>query len=80
MGPETGLFAQTMAPSALPLKIGNSWLDSLLTYLAFPQPREMTQKDIDTVTRLFVDTASLMADSGFSGIELHAAHGYLIGK
>lgn len=75
-----GLFAQTMAPSPIPLKIGNSWLDSLITSLAFPKPREMTQKDIDTVTRLFVDTARLMADSGFSGIELHAAHGYLIGE
>ena len=75
-----GSFAQTIAPSALPLKIGISWLDSLLTYLAFLQSREMTQKHINTVTRLFVDTASLMADSEFSGIELHKAHGYLMHK
>ncbi|KAJ6111783.1 hypothetical protein N7523_007844 [Penicillium sp. IBT 18751x] len=73
-----GLFAQTLAPSAVPLAIGGSFLDSVITSLAFPRPREMTQKDIDAVTHLFVDTARLMADSGFSGIELHAAHGYLL--
>lgn len=39
----------------------------------------MTQADIENVTRKFVDTARLMADSGFSGVELHGAHGYLIG-
>ena len=47
--------------------------------LTFPAPREMTQADIDTVTRQFVDAARLMADSGFSGVELHGAHGYLVG-
>jgi 2,4-dienoyl-CoA reductase-like NADH-dependent reductase (Old Yellow Enzyme family) len=39
----------------------------------------MTQADIDLVTRQFVDSARLMADAGFSGVELHGAHGYLIG-
>ncbi|KAJ5979540.1 hypothetical protein N7501_002882 [Penicillium viridicatum] len=73
-----GLFAPTIAPSAVPLALGAGFLDSLLTSLAFPKPREMTQKDVDTVIRLFVDSARLMADSGFSGVELHAAHGYLL--
>lgn len=74
-----GLFSSTIAPSAIPLALGDNFLDSLITSLAFPKPREMTQKDIDTVIRLFVDSARLMADSGFSGVELHAAHGYLLG-
>ncbi|KAJ5822567.1 hypothetical protein N7447_004907 [Penicillium robsamsonii] len=73
-----GLFASTMAPSAIPLTLGTSFLDSVVTSLAFPKPREMTLKDIDRVIRLFVDTTRMVADSGFSGIELHAAHGYLL--
>ena len=75
-----GLFASTMAPSAIPLTLGTGLLDSAVTSLAFPKPREMTPKDIERVIRLFVDTARMVADSGFSGIELHAAHGYLLGK
>ncbi|CAG8138418.1 unnamed protein product [Penicillium olsonii] len=73
-----GLFASTMAPSAIPLTLGTGLLDSAVTSLAFPKPREMTPKDIERVIRLFVDTARMVADSGFSGIELHAAHGYLL--
>ncbi|KAJ5208403.1 hypothetical protein N7449_002782 [Penicillium cf. viridicatum] len=73
-----GLFSSTIAPSAIPLAMGDSFMDSVITTLAFPKPREMMQKDIDTVIRLFVDSVRLMADSGFSGVELHAAHGYLL--
>lgn len=39
----------------------------------------MTTQDVERVIRQFVDTARLMADAGFSGVELHGAHGYLIG-
>ncbi|KAL6230074.1 hypothetical protein BDW75DRAFT_234697 [Aspergillus navahoensis] len=62
-----GLFAPTIAPSAIPLSIGTNFLDSVITSLAFPKPRETDQKDIHNVIQ-----------SGFSGIELHAAHGYLL--
>lgn len=74
-----GFFAPSIAPSAIPLELGDGLVQRLLTWLVFPPPREMNQVDIDRVTRQFVDTARLMADSGFSGIELHGAHGYLLG-
>lgn len=74
-----GIFAQSIAPSAIRLKLGDGYLDQLAGILSFPAPREMSQADIDTVIRKFVDAARLMADSGFSGIELHGAHGYLLG-
>ncbi|KAL4957427.1 hypothetical protein BDW69DRAFT_156293 [Aspergillus filifer] len=73
-----GLFASTLAPSAIPLNMGDGFIQRWLGWFVFPPPREMTQKDIDAVTRQFVDTARLMSDAGFSGIELHGAHGYLI--
>ncbi|KAL5364888.1 hypothetical protein BJX96DRAFT_188172 [Aspergillus floccosus] len=73
-----GIFAPTIAPSAIPLAMGDGWLDRIVSGIVFPAPREMTQADIDAVTRKFVDTARLMADAGFSGVQLHGAHGYLI--
>ncbi|KAL4746754.1 hypothetical protein BDW72DRAFT_29343 [Aspergillus terricola var. indicus] len=73
-----GLFGSTIAPSAIPLDMGAGFVQRWLSWLVFPPPREMTQGDIETVTRQFVDAARLMADAGFSGIELHGAHGYLI--
>lgn len=74
-----GMFASTIAPSPIPLDLGDSFTQRWLGWFVFPPPREMTQADIDLVTRQFVDTARLMADAGFSGIQLHGAHGYLIG-
>ncbi|KAJ5788184.1 Aldolase-type TIM barrel [Penicillium paradoxum] len=73
-----GIFAQTIAPSAVPMKVGDSYLERLIGYLAWTEPKEMTTQDIERVIRQFVDTARLMADAGFSGVELHGAHGYLI--
>ncbi|RAK95178.1 NADH:flavin oxidoreductase/NADH oxidase family protein [Aspergillus ibericus CBS 121593] len=73
-----GIFAPPIAPSAVPMQMGDGLVQRLINWLVFPPPREMTQADIDRVTRQFVDAARLMADSGFAGIELHGAHGYLI--
>lgn len=39
--------------------------------------REMTLADIERTIDLFASTAQTCQDLGFSGIELHAAHGYL---
>ncbi|KAL1882369.1 hypothetical protein Plec18167_002785 [Paecilomyces lecythidis] len=75
---DRGLFTSAMAPSPIPLNIGDGLIPSLIRMLVFPTPREMTVKDIERVTRQFVDGARLMADAGFSGIEFHGAHGYLI--
>ncbi|KAL3457498.1 hypothetical protein BJX64DRAFT_17503 [Aspergillus heterothallicus] len=73
-----GPFASPIAPSPIPLEMGDSFLQRWMGWFAFPPPREMTQADIELVTRQFVDSARLMADAGFSGVELHGAHGYLI--
>lgn len=74
-----GLFAQTLAPSPVSIKLGDGYLERLLACLAWTSPKEMTSQDVERVIAQFVDTARLMADAGFSGIELHGAHGYLIG-
>jgi 2,4-dienoyl-CoA reductase-like NADH-dependent reductase (Old Yellow Enzyme family) len=75
-----GMFAPTLAPSAVPIKVGDSYLERLVGCLVWTAPKEMTAQDVERVIQQFVDTARLMADAGFSGIELHGAHGYLLGK
>ncbi|KAJ5964723.1 uncharacterized protein N7479_004599 [Penicillium vulpinum] len=73
-----GIFAQTLAPSAVRVKVGDSYFQRLVGCLVWSEPKEMTTQDVERVIGQFVDTARLMADAGFSGIELHGAHGYLI--
>lgn len=74
-----GMFASTIAPSAVPIHVGDGLLERVIAAVAWTQPREMTRADIEKTIRCFVDTARLMADAGFKGVELHGAHGYLIG-
>ncbi|KAJ5657930.1 uncharacterized protein N7484_001579 [Penicillium longicatenatum] len=73
-----GIWANTIAPSAVPINLGSGLLERFITALAWTSPREMTGSEVERVISQFVDTARLMADAGFSGIELHGAHGYLI--
>ncbi|CAG7935297.1 unnamed protein product [Penicillium olsonii] len=73
-----GMFAQTLAPSAVPINLGDGYLERLIGCLAWSTPKEMSTQDVERVIGQFVDTARLMADAGFSGVELHGAHGYLI--
>ncbi|KAL3456208.1 hypothetical protein BJX64DRAFT_281536 [Aspergillus heterothallicus] len=75
---ERGLLGQTIAPSGIPLHLGDGIAASLIRNLVFGCPRAMSQSDIDQVVAQFVNCARVLAQCGFSGIELHAAHGYLL--
>ena len=64
---------QAVAPSAIGLNMGaHSHL--------FPVPRALDEADIATVVTRFATTARLAEAAGFSGVEIHAAHGYLISQ
>lgn len=41
----------------------------------FGQPKEMSDEMIEDVIAKFIKTASLAEEAGFSGVEVHAAHG-----
>ena len=68
-----GLGQATLAPSAIALDLGAQ-------SKVFPVPREMTVADIAEVERRFVNTAVLAERAGFTGVEIHAAHGYLLSQ
>ncbi|MCY1501431.1 NADPH dehydrogenase [compost metagenome] len=63
----------TYAPSAVPLELG------ALSRM-FQVPREMTEVDIHDIVRRFTRTAVLAEEAGFTGVQVHAAHGYLISQ
>lgn len=68
-----GLGQQSLAPSAIGLDLGAQ-------SKMFAMPREMTEADIADVERRFVATARLAERAGFTGVEIHAAHGYLLSQ
>lgn len=77
---QRGIFGAAIAPSSIRLSLGDGFVERIFAKVAFTQPREMEKKDIDGVTARFVDAARVMVDAGFSGIQIHGAHGYLVGR
>jgi 2,4-dienoyl-CoA reductase-like NADH-dependent reductase (Old Yellow Enzyme family) len=64
---------QTVAPSAVALDLGKH-------STMFPMPRAMSEDDIGDVIARFARSATLAQQAGFSGVQIHAAHGYLISQ
>jgi 2,4-dienoyl-CoA reductase-like NADH-dependent reductase (Old Yellow Enzyme family)/NADPH-dependent 2,4-dienoyl-CoA reductase/sulfur reductase-like enzyme len=58
---------ELLTPSGLPCKA-----------LPTQKCREMTQEDIAALVKAFADAAARAQQAGFDGVELNAAHGYLI--
>ncbi|BDX04720.1 NADH:flavin oxidoreductase/NADH oxidase family protein [Planctobacterium marinum] len=46
----------------------------------FTQPKAMTDEEIEDVIERFVTTAKRAEAAGFDGVEVHAAHGYLLAQ
>lgn len=46
----------------------------------FGRPRAMSEADIQSVREGFVRTAAIVKKAGFSGIQIHSAHGYLLSQ
>ncbi|MEE9099986.1 NADH:flavin oxidoreductase/NADH oxidase family protein [Pseudomonas nitroreducens] len=61
------------APSAVPLEMGRF-------SKMFAVPREMSEADIAEVIERFARTAVLAERAGFNGVQIHAAHGYLLSQ
>lgn len=74
-----GFFAKALAPSEVPLSFGPGVLATLLRKLVFGSPKAMSTEEINEVIDQFVKASVHIYNSGFKGIELHGAHGYLLG-
>jgi 2,4-dienoyl-CoA reductase-like NADH-dependent reductase (Old Yellow Enzyme family) len=61
------------APSAVALDLGKH---SKL----FAQPQAMSAANIEEVIQRFADTAHAAEQAGFNGVQIHAAHGYLLSQ
>ncbi|KAH7123538.1 NADH:flavin oxidoreductase/NADH oxidase-like protein [Dendryphion nanum] len=70
--------APAIAPSAIPLNIGDGLLERVLAKVVFGTPRAMTVAEIKEVTEQFAYAAKMSYEAGFKAVELHAAHGYLL--
>ena len=46
----------------------------------FAQPRAMTEQEIEVLIERFVATSKQAESAGFTGVQVHAAHGYLISQ
>ncbi|KAM3494124.1 hypothetical protein MY3957_002576 [Beauveria namnaoensis] len=73
-----GLFGKSIAPSAIGVHLGPGLVAKAASALVFGTPREMTDFEIDDVVRRFATTAQVAEAAGFAGVEIHAAHGYLL--
>ncbi|KAF4976015.1 hypothetical protein FZEAL_7271 [Fusarium zealandicum] len=74
------IWSKTLAPSAVQLDMGSDFIARLSTSLIFGTPMEMSLSDIDAVVQRFANAAKVAFTAGFDGIEIHAAHGYLLAQ
>jgi 2,4-dienoyl-CoA reductase-like NADH-dependent reductase (Old Yellow Enzyme family) len=69
-----------LCPSSVPVKVGNTWLDKVVVEKLLATPKAMNLNEIDEAVANFVRAARLAHRAGFAGIQLHAAHGFLISQ
>ena len=64
--------AQPVAPSAIPLA------PKFKSY--FNDPRELSDADIRDIIQRFATAARIAKKAGFTGVQIHGAHGYLVSQ
>ena len=62
--------AQPLAPSEVPLRLAGM----------FGRPRAMTESDIENTLDGYARVAGVAQACGFTGVQIHSAHGYLISE
>jgi len=66
------ICSQPVAPSAIALKKG---LEK-----GFNKPRALTETEINAIVDKFALSAQLSKEAGFTGVQIHGAHGYLVSQ
>ncbi|MEH2408692.1 NADH:flavin oxidoreductase/NADH oxidase family protein [Nostoc sp.] len=65
------LSPQPVAPSSISLQLSNK---------EYAQPRALTEAEIKHLIERHIYTAKVAKKAGFTGVQIHAAHGYLINQ
>ena len=66
------LCKEPVAPSSVPL--------SGKIQKAFNPPRELLPQEIEEIVHRFARSAGILKQAGFTGIQIHGAHGYLVSQ
>lgn len=74
-GKQTPIFlsSKPVAPSAIPLKMG-------MLSSGFAKPRALETNEVWDIVSKFARSAELAKKVGFTGVQIHAAHGYLVNQ
>ena len=67
-----GLNASNLSPSAIPFR------EDMVAF--FETPREATTAEILDIVQRFGRSAAICKKAGFSGVQIHGAHGYLVSQ
>lgn len=67
-----GLNKETVSPSAVPFRADMKML--------FATPRELTEAEIRGLIQRFATAAAIVKKAGFTGVQIHGAHGYLVSQ
>lgn len=67
-----GLNASNLSPSAIPFR------EDMAAF--FDTPREASADEIRDIIRRFGRSAAICKKAGFSGVQIHGAHGYLVSQ
>lgn len=67
-----GLNSSNLSPSAIPFR------EDMAAF--FETPREATVAEIEEIIQRFGRSAAICKKAGFSGVQIHGAHGYLISQ
>ena len=67
-----GLNRETVAPSAIPFR------KDMQAF--FATPRELTADEVQALVERFALAAKTAKDAGFTGVQIHGAHGYLVSQ
>ena len=60
-----------VAPSAVALQVMDGFINP---------PRALADNEIETIIQEFIQTAKIAEQAGFSGVQIHGAHGYLVSQ
>tara|TARA_R110002096_G_scaffold133574_1_gene284491 strand:- start:7606 stop:8733 length:1128 start_codon:yes stop_codon:yes gene_type:complete len=63
-----------------PRPVAPSEISMTLPDSMFAAPRALTSDEVEDVVKRFIHVATVAKETGFSGVQIHAAHGYLISE